>query len=129
MMMTKEGSTKIVNFNTPMAEVLMLGRGHRICIIFYSINILHIDRYCVKGLWCRFPIPLLIFIYSMIGLLICKYEPFWREVSVKSLILRWPLRPVGLLYIYILVYFSETFTLFIENWIRQNNLNHSSHFL
>ena len=27
-MMSKEGSTKIVNFNTPMAEVLMLGRGH-----------------------------------------------------------------------------------------------------
>ena len=27
-MMTKEGSTKIVNFNTPMAEVLMLGRVH-----------------------------------------------------------------------------------------------------
>ena len=27
-MMTKEGSTKIVNFMTPMAEVLMLGRGH-----------------------------------------------------------------------------------------------------
>ena len=27
-MMTKEGSTKIVNFNTPMAEVLMLGRDH-----------------------------------------------------------------------------------------------------
>ena len=26
-MMTKEGSTKIVNFNTLMAEVLMLGRG------------------------------------------------------------------------------------------------------
>ena len=49
-MMTKEGSTKIVNFNTPMAEVLMLGRGHRICIIFYSINIQHIDCYCVKGL-------------------------------------------------------------------------------
>ena len=42
-MMTKEGSTKIVNFNTPMAEVLMLGHGHRICIIFYSINIQHID--------------------------------------------------------------------------------------
>ena len=36
-MMTKEGSTKIFNFNTPMAEVLMLGRGHRICIIFLSI--------------------------------------------------------------------------------------------
>ena len=27
-MITKEGSTKIVNFNTPIAEVLMLGRGH-----------------------------------------------------------------------------------------------------
>ena len=27
-MITKEGSTKIVNFNTPMAEVLMSGRGH-----------------------------------------------------------------------------------------------------
>ena len=26
-MMTKEGSTKIVNFNTPRAGVLMLGRG------------------------------------------------------------------------------------------------------
>ena len=27
-MMTKEGSTKIVNFITPGAGVLMLGRGH-----------------------------------------------------------------------------------------------------
>ena len=27
-MMTKEGSTKIVNFVTPGAEVLVLGRGH-----------------------------------------------------------------------------------------------------
>ena len=27
-MMTKEGSTKIVNFMTPGAEVLVLGRGH-----------------------------------------------------------------------------------------------------
>ena len=26
--MTKEGSTNIVNFNTPMAEVLMLGHGY-----------------------------------------------------------------------------------------------------
>ena len=38
----------------------------------------------------------LIFIIIM-GLLICKYAPFWQEFSVKSLILRWPLRPVGLL--------------------------------
>ena len=97
-MMTKEGSTKIVNFNTPMADVLMLGRDHRICNIFYSINIQHIDCYCVQGLWCCIPIPWLIFIYSMMRLLIYKYEPFWQEVGVKSLILSWPLRPVGLLF-------------------------------
>ena len=29
------------------------------------INKFHIDCYCVKGLWCCFPIPLLIFIYSV----------------------------------------------------------------
>ena len=31
------------------------------------------------------------------GLLICKYAPFWQEFSIKSMIPRWPLRPVGLL--------------------------------
>ena len=41
--------------------------------------------------------PLLIFIYSMMWQLICKYEPFIQEVSVEYLILRWPLRPLGLL--------------------------------
>ena len=30
---------------------------------------------------------------------ICKYETFWQKVSVESLLLRWPLRPVGLLFI------------------------------
>ena len=48
--MTKEGSTKIVNFNTPMAEVLMLGRGHISHFSEYVFNIQHIDCYCVKGL-------------------------------------------------------------------------------
>ena len=33
----------------------------------------------------------------VMGLLIYKYAPLWQEVSVKSLILRWLLRPVGLL--------------------------------
>ena len=33
----------------------------------------------------------------MMGLLIYKYEPFWHEVSVKSLIFRLLLRPVGIL--------------------------------
>ena len=45
--------------------------------------------------------PLLIFIYSMMEQLTCKNEPFWQEVSVESLILRWPLRPLGLLFKYI----------------------------
>ena len=36
----------------------------------------------------------MIFIYFMMGLLMYKYEPFWQEVSVKSLILRWLIRPV-----------------------------------
>ena len=55
-MMTKEGSTQIVNFMTIGAGVLMLARGHishivnYLYIIFYSINIQHIDCYCVKGL-------------------------------------------------------------------------------
>ena len=34
----------------------------------------------------------------IMGMLICKYAPLWQEYSVKSLILRWPLRPVGLLF-------------------------------
>ena len=38
-MMTKEGSTKIVNFNTPMAEVLMLGCG----------NISHFSEYVLSS--------------------------------------------------------------------------------
>ena len=52
--------------------------------------------YCVKELWCCFPIQWLIFIYynnGAVDMQIC----FWQEFSVKSLILGWPLRPVGLL--------------------------------
>ena len=71
------------------------------CIIFFSINILHIDCYCVKGLWCCFPIELFFYIYYYIdAVLICKYAPFWQEVSVKSVIVMWPLRPVGLLFFF-----------------------------
>ena len=39
-----------------------------------------------------FPTPLLIFIYSMIGQLISKYELFWQEVSLEFQILSWLLR-------------------------------------
>ena len=28
--------------------------------------------------------PLLIFNYSMMGQLVCKYEPFWQEVCIES---------------------------------------------
>ena len=49
------------------------------CIIFYSINIQHIDCYCIKKLWCCFPMPS--FIYFMMGLFICKYESFWQEYN------------------------------------------------
>ena len=54
LMMTKEGATKIVNF----LKVIIVNMH-----FFFSINILHIDCYCVKGLWCCFPIQSLIFIY------------------------------------------------------------------
>ena len=40
------------------------------------------------------------FLFYM-GLHICKYEPYWQEVSVDYLILRWPFRPVGLLFYYL----------------------------
>ena len=40
----------------------------------------------------------------IMGLLICKYAPFWQGFSVKSLILMWPLRPVGLLFTQIFTY-------------------------
>ena len=52
-MMTKEWSTKIVNFMTPGAGVLMLGRDH---ISHYSENVvsstlsIYIGCFCVKGL-------------------------------------------------------------------------------
>ena len=63
----------------------------------YYLLLYQYAAHFVKGLWCCFPIPSLIFIYSMMRLLIYKYKPLWQEVSVKSLTLRWPLRPVGLL--------------------------------
>ena len=56
-MMIKERPTKIVTFMTPGAGVLMLGLGHISHfseyipgIIFFSINIQHIDCCCVLGL-------------------------------------------------------------------------------
>ena len=80
-MMTKEGSTQIVNFMTPWAGVLMLGRGHTShyseyvlssTLSIYSTLIAVVLRdYDAAILY-----PLLIFIYYMMGLLICEYEDF-----------------------------------------------------
>ena len=90
--MTKEGSTKMVNFITIGAGGLVLGRGY----------ISHYSKYALSSTlsiyitliaivfreYNAFPMPLLISIYSMMGQLICQYEPFCQEVSVESLILR-----------------------------------------
>ena len=90
-------------FMTPGAWVLMLGRGH----------ISHYSEYVVSSTLSIYSILVAIvlrdsnasFLYHRWfsftvfydGLLIYKYEPLWQEVSLKSLILRWPLMPVGLL--------------------------------
>ena len=74
-MMTKGGSTKIVNFMTPGAGVLILGRGHiSHCSDYVVSSTLSMYSTLVAIMVC-FPIPSLIFIYFMMGLLIYKYEP------------------------------------------------------
>ena len=100
-MMTKEGSTEIVNFMTLRAGVLVLGHSY---ISYYSESVLSSTRSIYSTLIAivlrDYDVAFLYhhwFIFSMMGLLIYKYEPFWQEVSVKSVILRWLLRPVGLL--------------------------------
>ena len=80
----QEGFSKIVN----LAWV-----GLKLCkILITDINMQHIDCSCISGLQCSFPLPLLSFLYSMMCRLMC--ESFWQEVSVKSLIFRWPLMPI-----------------------------------
>ena len=60
--------------------------------------------------------PLLILIYSIIGQLICKYEPFWQEVSVKSVILRLPLRPFGPLVAFVKRTLSKHLYIHLHAW-------------
>ena len=61
--------------------------------------------------------PLLIFIYSMMWQLFCKYElPFWQDVSVESLILKDRSGPLAsyfscLICIGLLTVSTEAFTL------------------
>ena len=84
-----------------------MGRGDIWFIYNFNvcINIEHMYCYSINGWKCSFRLPMLILICSMIGLLICKYEPFKQEVSV---ILRWPLRLAGLLFIFGLFYYFES---------------------
>ena len=120
--------TEIVSFMIPGIGGLVPGCGHKSHVLvvkmhyFFKYLLLNlggqfrqtqidsfddvpVDSYCtcINRLYCSFPLPLLIFIYSMMELLICKYEPFWQEVNVQYLILRWPLRPMGLL-LWLVVY-------------------------
>ena len=72
-----------------------------------------IDSYCKIRLYCSFHLSLLIFIYSMMGLLT------WREVSVRYLILRWLPRPMGLLFVFgigLQEYIKSTLFLFKTNY-------------
>ena len=80
-MMTEEGSAKIVNLMTPGVGDLMLGHDY---ISHYSEYALS-STLSLYGTWIAivlsdyrtcFPMLLLIYIYSMIGLLIRKYESF-----------------------------------------------------
>ena len=88
-LMSYEGSIKTVTFMTPWAGVLMLGRGHISHYSEYaasftlSIYSTLIDI-VLRGLWCCFHIPSLIIIYSMMGLMIYKYEPLWQELSAAQ---------------------------------------------
>ena len=124
--MTKEGSTKIVNFNTPRAGVLMLGCGR---ISHFSVYVLSLSIYStliaivLRDYDAAFRYHSW-FSFILWYLLINKYEPFWQEASVKSLIHRWPLRPVGLLfflsllfvlYLKIIHFGRQTYKMFVIN--------------
>ena len=85
-MMNKEDSTKIVNFIQVIIVNMYFFLLHQ-----YTSHWLHYDAAFLYN--CCF---LVIIIME----LRCKYVPFWQEFSVKSLMLRWPLRPVDLLFLW-----------------------------
>ena len=85
-----------LNFMTPRVRVIMLGRGHishysahvlsstlSKCSTLLAIVIRNYDAVFLFHGWFLF----------MIGMLISRYDPFSQEISVESLIVRWPLRP------------------------------------
>ena len=57
------------------------GEGLKLSLsLLTCIYIQHIGYYCLIGLKCRFPLPLLIFIYSMIVQLSSSYGSFEQEL-------------------------------------------------
>ena len=112
--MAKERSTKVINLISPGAGVLVLRLQWPYienAIFFFLLVYNWYHSILIKGdngffspnqnydiiitllIWTGFSgeqyDPRAFVIYSMIGLLICKYEPFWQDVSVQSLIHRW----------------------------------------
>ena len=106
-MMTKEGSTKIVNFMTPGAGVLVLGRGH----------ISHFSEYVVSSTLSIYSTLIAIvlrdndaaFRYHSWFSFILWWGCWYTNMSPfdKTPILRWPLRPVGLLFCLVVVNLAE----------------------
>ena len=88
--MTNEESNEIVSFMTPGQGVLCQGVAIQVikqkCIISFKTFFSTLGDGSDKHKK-TFPLSLFDFIYSMMGLLIYKYEPFWHEVTVESLIL------------------------------------------
>lgn len=60
-------------------------------------NIKVIDCYAIRNYNVQSTFAIVNF-SLFLGLLLCKYVPFWQVVSKKSPELRCPLRPVGLLF-------------------------------
>ena len=86
-MMTNEWSTEIVNFMTHWAWVLMLGRGHISHYIEYVVSsTLSIYSTLIAIVLRDYDAAsyTIIFIYSMMGLLIYKYEPLWQDAPAMG---------------------------------------------
>ena len=101
--MTKVGSAKIVNFITIGAGGLMLGRGYISHYSEYALSstlsiYITLIAIVLREYNAAFLCHCWFFIYSIMGQLICRYDLFWQEVRVESLILRWPFRPLGLFF-------------------------------
>ena len=77
-MILKEGSTKVVDLRTPGAEVFMLGQKYTSHYSKYALSSTQYTAYRLLlylGIKNCFQMLLLVFIYSMMGLLTIKQEP------------------------------------------------------